>query len=777
MDNRDEMGHRRVKTDHNPVKLVHSRHNSPGVGDGGSCESFTDRTSQHHGRRDGSTKSCASHQGSREHRADSMESRASHHLQPPEHRRSPDNHQPGSTEYHNSRRAGSTEHRGDQRTKSSEHREDRRAGSREHPSHRRDGSSEHHNFRHTGSMERRGHRRDRSSEHRDYCRKESAERRGYRRSRSRERHSSRDHRSESRDHHDSYRSSRRRYRGRSSSHKDQGSRRYSPASHRLHEDSPRRGSRHQSYRSLEHHHSSSRHRTRSRSPCRSTSHRSHRESPPPQHRRSRIPRQASSFMETPSSSQGYPPSVGSQPGVPRAVPRDGVPHPLAIWESILGPQPAGAQEPEETLLTLDAFHKQPSTPSFKPDYSHPSYNLGQVDPTKRNLFQTPAQKPQLSSQTYRKVCALGNPYELPTDDGASTSSARGRDSAASLLYLSSKASAPFFAAAIADTNMDLSFPEEEEHNQELGLACRAPPKEAPRPYIPVLKSLQANVRQLQKSCNVQRVRWHKTNFQAPPEAEKEFFMPTEVPKTCWQQMKDDAYSWCRPEKAPPAGVEGAASTASMPGPSKPHKVFPWNEARDTELHKLEALARDGLRIANATMIAFAHLLNGSLDPTKMMSQTAQRHTFFMVNDLVHTQASQFARISHRIALQRKLNVVRSLSVSDRNRLMNTRITSDIFGGEWPAIQAQEAELRKKKAEKEAEKEKKRRAQQAAASKSQSFRAKQQENKNQRKDSNQQQQPRPPPQKSAPRKPGPHQDNKKDKDGGHHNKGGGGGRRK
>ena len=105
MDNRDETGHRRVKTDHDPVKLNHSRHNSPGVGDDGSRESSTDRTSQHHGRRDGSTELRASRQGSREHRADSMESRASHHLQPPEHRRSPDNHQPGSTEYRNSLRS------------------------------------------------------------------------------------------------------------------------------------------------------------------------------------------------------------------------------------------------------------------------------------------------------------------------------------------------------------------------------------------------------------------------------------------------------------------------------------------------------------------------------------------------------------------------------------------------------------------------------------------------------------------------------------------------
>ena len=85
-------------------------------------------------------------------------------------------------------------------------------------------------------------------------------------------------------------------------------------------------------------------------------------------------------------------------------------------------------------------------------------------------------------------------------------------------------------------------------------------------------------------------------------------------------MRDDAYSWCQPEKAPPAGVEGAASTVH--GSSKPHKVFPWIEAPDTELEELEALTRDGLHLANATMIAFAHLLNGSLDPARAMSQAA-----------------------------------------------------------------------------------------------------------------------------------------------------------
>ena len=204
----------------------------------------------------------------------------------------------------------------------------------------------------------------------------------------------------------------------------------SSSSHRCREDSPRRESRHRSPHSPERRHSSRR-RTRSRSPHRSTSYRSHRDSSPPTRRSLPRTRQAPSVLATPSSSQGYPLSMGSQPSISTTVSSYGVPRSSSVWESILGPKPTGAQELEENLFTLDAFRNQPSTPSFKLDYSHPSYNLEQVDPAKRNLFQAPAQKPQLSSQTWRKVCDLGNPYELPTDEGASTSSAKGSDSAAS----------------------------------------------------------------------------------------------------------------------------------------------------------------------------------------------------------------------------------------------------------------------------------------------------------------------------------------------------------
>ena len=249
-------------------------------------------------------------------------------------------------------------------------------------------------------------------------------------------------------------------------------------------------------------------------------------------------------------------------------------------------------------------------------------------------------------------------------------------------------------------------------------------------------------------------------------------------------MQDDAYYWCQSEKAPPAGVEGAASTSTGKFTSpKPHKIYPWNESRDTELHDLEALVRDGLRLANASIIAFAHLLNGILDPQRAMTDKAKRHSLFTMNDFVHVTAEQFARIAQRIALQSKLNVIRSLSVADQSKLMSSPMTHDIFGGKWPELQAAELERRKKKAEKEKEK----KAKQAVAAK-QPFRNKKPEASSSRKDSgysgNQQRQKQNRPaynqgqqaqnkQSSQPNKD-KKPDNRKDKKSGG---GGGGGRRR
>ncbi len=232
-----------------------------------------------------------------------------------------------------------------------------------------------------------------------------------------------------------------------------------------------------------------------------------------------------------------------------------------MWESLLGPPKAPEiQEPEASALSFDAFRNQPDTPSLQPDYSQPIYNPSQADPAKRQLFQQQAAKKQVAADVWKKVTNLGNPYEVR--DSEKTLASSGKNPEASLKYLSAKTSAPFFAAAIADSNLPLNFPAEEDEEPELGIASRAPPKDPPRPLIPVVKDLKNTIRKLQTSRNVQRLQWHSRNFPAPADAESEFFQSTQVPKACWQQMREDAFSWCEPDKQPPAGREGARVSKS-----------------------------------------------------------------------------------------------------------------------------------------------------------------------------------------------------------------------
>ena len=168
-------------------------------------------------------------------------------------------------------------------------------------------------------------------------------------------------------------------------------------------------------------------------------------------------------------------------------------------------------------------------------------------------------------------------------------------------------------------------------------------------------------------------------------------------------MNADEFSWCRPDKKAPPGVQGASATSSdktsSKTSSKPRKVFPWNVARDNELRELETLTRDGLYLGNATVIAFAYLLNGIFDPTRALPEEALRHTLFTVNDLVHAEAENFARVAHRIALFRKLNVIRSLNVADQTALTKSPMGGDMFDGQWPKILKDELARRKQQKEK------------------------------------------------------------------------------
>ena len=113
-------------------------------------------------------------------------------------------------------------------------------------------------------------------------------------------------------------------------------------------------------------------------------------------------------------------------------------------------------------------------------------------------------------------------------------------------------------------------------------------------------------------------------------------------------MQDDAFSWCKPDKIPPVGVEG--SEGKSKAFTKPHKVYPWNEKTDSEMYEFEALARDSIRMANANAIALGLLMNGLMTPGKQMDEAARRHTCYTLNDFAYTSIDQFALLAHKIAL-------------------------------------------------------------------------------------------------------------------------------
>ena len=184
-------------------------------------------------------------------------------------------------------------------------------------------------------------------------------------------------------------------------------------------------------------------------------------------------------------------------------------------------------------------------------------------PTKQNLFQTKTSCPQFSKKIWRKVSSLGSPFELRQEEKSSSGSTKSPP--ASLRYVICRTAAPFLTAAIADNGLPLSFPPDDDQDKELGLANRAPPKEPPCPYIPLVSLLRKTIEDLQSSRNVPRLPWHTTNFQAPPEVESEFFSPAEVPHACWQQMKDGEYT-CRSKGCSKRPVQTADSQTTYDFP-------------------------------------------------------------------------------------------------------------------------------------------------------------------------------------------------------------------
>ena len=308
---------------------------------------------------------------------------------------------------------------------------------------------------------------------------------------------------------------------------------------------------------------------------------------------------------------------------------------------MLGPaeQEDPLQDPDTELDVEWSSPRVTSAPSpaFKPSYTRPQ--LGPECSAKRKLDMGGGDAPGLppTAMEKEKIRSLGDPYA--TKKVPEAQSETGQDPP--LRFLSPEVSAPFFAAAMLDVGIPVHFPPDEGAEAgELGVAEKARVRKPIRPWIPMTQSLQGYVRELQQAGRPPpRKTWIAKSFPASPEAAAEFFTPPLIPADCWRQMEADQNSWCRPDKAPPPGVEGGALSTKPP---QPHKVFKWNEPRDRELRELEQMARDGLRTSNSSLLAFAHLINGRLDKKKAMQPEAEKRCLYTLRDLLHVLAEQYA---------------------------------------------------------------------------------------------------------------------------------------
>ena len=84
------------------------------------------------------------------------------------------------------------------------------------------------------------------------------------------------------------------------------------------------------------------------------------------------------------------------------------------------------------------------TSNLKPDYNQLAYCTN-VDAAKHHLFSESQQRrKEVSPETWKRITNLGQPYDLQEEDKSSVTG-HDRPRAQLLLYLSARASAPFFA--------------------------------------------------------------------------------------------------------------------------------------------------------------------------------------------------------------------------------------------------------------------------------------------------------------------------------------------
>lgn len=302
----------------------------------------------------------------------------------------------------------------------------------------------------------------------------------------------------------------------------------------------------------------------------------------------------------------------------------------------------------------------------------------------------------LSSPEKDRIRRLGDPFSLSPPEHLETSHLPRNQQP--LRFLSPPVAAPFMTAVMLERGIPVEWPmEQDTGSDELGEAGFRRNRDSPRPYVPLLTHFRHFCTKLTDGVQPgpKRVAWVEKTFPANPETEKSFFRPAPVPEEAWVHMQADAGTWARPDQAPPAGVEGGSGSASSK--AKPHKVAPWDQKRDAELSGLETLARDGMRLANASLMTFAHLMNGLVTPDGAMTKENLYRALYTLRDLQHCTGEHFCRIAHQLAFLRKANAVNALNLLNPKPFLEVPIGPDLFGGKFKEMHDKEVADRDKRA--------------------------------------------------------------------------------
>ena len=257
-------------------------------------------------------------------------------------------------------------------------------------------------------------------------------------------------------------------------------------------------------------------------------------------------------------------------------------------------------------------------------------------------------------------------------------------------------SAPFFAVVLSDAALPLEFNTPPQVQSDLGVTARLPKQPRSMPIIPLSSDMRTLVDTIHKEGRTDRLPWLEAAF--PSALEDRPYVATPLcPEQAFQQMALDRNSCCNPQQPLPSGVEGLGKQQRR----APFRVAPRQMERDSELRALETLARDGIRLVNAQQLVFAHLARSFTNQVGSLSRAATDRTINVVSDLNHLVAEHFAKVTVRCVRSRRQNIARALNFSDTRELLAAPMGTDLFGGQWPKLHAEEQA--RKKATQEAQK--------------------------------------------------------------------------